>query len=232
MKLYFFPTVNPLKVALLLEETGIPYEMVPVEIRKGQQFDPDYLALNPNAKTPVLVDGKTVIFDSTAILLYLAEETKMFIGDGSPAQRGELLSWLMFVATGVGPFSGQAVYFRHFQPKLGSDDDAAKRYAFEAERHWTLIEQRLSRSGHLAGDGYSIADIALWPWARALPRILGEGAFAAYPAVKYFVDVIDARPAAQRALALGERHSFKTEMDADATAQMFRYRDPARNTSA
>jgi GST-like protein len=231
MKLYFFPTTNPLKVALYLEETGTPYEVVPVDIRKGSQFDPAFLALNPNAKVPVLVDGDTCLFDSTAILLYLAEKTQAFLGNGATSARGELLSWLMFVATGIGPFSGQAVYFRHFAPKDASSD-AAKRYAFEAERHWTLVEQRLSRSGHIVGGDYTLADIALWPWARVLPRIVGEDAWTRFPHVKRFADWIDARPAAQRALSLADLHDFKMELDTEAIAKMFRYRERADGASA
>ena len=226
IKLYFFPTTNPLKVALYLEETGTPYEIVPVEIRKGEQFDPAFLALNPNAKTPVLVDGNARLFDSTAILLHLAEKTRAFLGCDTVSARGELLS----VATGIGPFSGQAVYFRQFVPDEASSD-AAKRYAFEAERHWSIVEQRLAHSGYMVGGEYTLADIALWPWARALPRILGEGAWTRFPHIKRFVERIDARPAALRALSLADRHAFKMELDAEGIAQMFRYRESANHAS-
>src|SRR5215510_3923117 len=111
IKFYYHPSPNPAKVALFLEEAAVPYEMVPVDTRKGDQFQASYLAINPNAKTPALVDGDTTVFDSNAILLYLAEKTGKFLPQGSPAERGELLSWLMFIATGVGPYSGQAVHF-------------------------------------------------------------------------------------------------------------------------
>src|SRR5258706_11551420 len=113
LKFYFNGSPNPTKVALFLEEAGIPYEPVPVDTRKGEQFSAAYLAINPNGKVPAIVDGDVTVFDSNAILLYLGEKSGKFLPAGSPATRGELLSWLMFVATGGGPFSGQAVHFRH-----------------------------------------------------------------------------------------------------------------------
>src|SRR4051794_381602 len=127
LKFYFNLSPNPMKVALFLEETGLPYEPIPVDTRQGQQFDPAFLAVNPNAKVPAIVDGDVTVFDSNAILLYLAEKTGKFLP--KPAARGELLSWLMFVATGVGPFSGQAVHFRHFSPEKIAY--AHNRYQFE-----------------------------------------------------------------------------------------------------
>ena len=117
LKFYYNGSPNPTKVALLLEETGLPYEAVPVDTRKGEQHRPEFLAINPNGKVPVIVDGEVTVFDSNAILLYLAEKTGKFLPPDTPEARGELLSWLMFVATGVGPYSGQAVHFRHFAPQ-------------------------------------------------------------------------------------------------------------------
>src|SRR5262249_9195548 len=111
IKFYFSGAPNPTKVALFLEEAGLPYEAIPVDTRKGQQFSPEFVALTPNSKVPVIVDGATVVFDSNAILLYLAEKTGKFLPAASA--RGELLSWLMFIATGIGPYSGQAVHFKH-----------------------------------------------------------------------------------------------------------------------
>jgi len=110
MKLYFHPSPNPAKVALFLEEAGLEYELVPVDTRKGEQHLPAFTAINPNAKTPALVDGDAVVFDSNAILLYLAEKTGQFLPENTPASRAEMLSWLMFVATGIGPYCGQAVH--------------------------------------------------------------------------------------------------------------------------
>ena len=117
LKFYFNGSPNPTKVALFLEEAALPYEAIPVDTRKGDQFKPAFAAVNPNGKVPAIVDGDTTVFDSNAILLYLAEKTGKFLPANTPANRAELLSWLMFVATGVGPFSGQAVHFKHFAPE-------------------------------------------------------------------------------------------------------------------
>src|SRR5262249_49506654 len=113
LKFYFNGSPNPTKVALFLEEAGLKYEAIPIDTRKGEQFTPTYQANNPKGRVPAIVDGDVTVFDSNAILLYLAEKTGKFISANTPAARGELLSWMMFVATGVGPFSGQAVHFRH-----------------------------------------------------------------------------------------------------------------------
>lgn len=116
IQFYYMPAPNPAKVALMLEETGLLYEAIPVDGRKGQQFAPAYLAINPNAKAPSIVDGDVTVFDSNAILMYLAEKTGQFLPANTPKARGDMLSWLMFVATGIGPYSGQAVHFKHFAP--------------------------------------------------------------------------------------------------------------------
>ena len=114
LKFYFNGSPNPTKVALFLEEAGLPYEPIAIDPRIGDQFKPDYVAINPNAKVPAIDDDGVKVFDSNAILLYLAEKTGKFLPADTPANRGELLSWLMFAATGVGPYFGQAVHFKHF----------------------------------------------------------------------------------------------------------------------
>ena len=135
---YYNAAPNPMKVALFLEEAELEYTPVPVDTRKGQQFATDYLAINPNAKVPTIIDGDAAIFDSNAILLYLAEKTNRFLPEQieKPAVRGQMLSWLMFVASGIGPYSGQAVHFRHYAPE--PKEYALNRYDFEAERHGRL----------------------------------------------------------------------------------------------
>ena len=214
IKFYYHPSPNPAKVALLLEETGLPYEMVPVDTRKGDQFTPAFRAINPNCKTPAIVDGDVTIFDSNAILLYLAEKTGCFLPANTPVLRGELLSWLMFVATGIGPYSGQAVHFNLFAPE--PKEYPQKRYAFEAERHWGILEERLGKQRYMVGDTYTIIDMAVWGWARALPRIFGDGAWNARPNLQRLFDEVNARPAAVRAEALPERYKFKMEIDAES----------------
>ena len=195
LKFYFNGAPNPTKVALFLEEAGLPYEAIPVDTRKGEQFKPAFLAINPNGKVPAIVDGDATVFDSNAILLYLAEKTGKFL-PATPAARGELLSWLMFVATGVGPYSGQAVHFKHHAPeKLPY---AHNRYQFEVERHYGILDARLAKHRYMVGDTYTIVDMCLWGWARMLPYILGDDAWAKFPNVKRLVDEISARPAAAK----------------------------------
>lgn len=207
------------KVALFLEEVGLPYELVPVDTRKGEQHEPDYRAINPNAKTPALVDGDAVVFDSNAILLYLAEKTGRFLPANTPEARGQMYSWLMFVATGIGPYSGQAVHFKHFAPEPKTY--AVNRYDFEAWRHWNIIDARLAQLRYMLGDEYTLVDMAIWGWARAVPFILGHDAWENLPHVKRLLDEVNARPAAQRAEALKARHAFKAEMDDDARKVLF-----------
>jgi GSH-dependent disulfide-bond oxidoreductase len=219
IKFYFHPSPNPAKVALFLEESGLPYELVPVDTRKGDQHEPEFRAINPNGKTPAIVDGETKVFDSNAILMYLAEKTGKFLPANTPAARGPFLSWMMFVATGIGPYSGQAVHFKHFAPS--GLDYAVNRYLFEANRHWAILDAQLAKHRYMLGETYTIVDMAVWGWARAVPFILGADAWDKFPNLKRHFDEISARPAAQRANALKEKHSFKAEMDEDARRHMF-----------
>ena len=219
IKFYYNLAPNPTKVALALEEMGLPYELVPVDTRKGEQHLPSFLAINPNAKVPAIVDGDATVFDSNAILLYLAEKTGKFLPAKSDKARGEMLSWLMFVASGIGPYSGQAVHFRNFAPE--PKEYAVTRYTFEAQRHWGILNNRLSKRRFMLGDEYGLVDMAVWGWSRLVPFVLGQEAFASLPHVKRHLDEISARPAAQRALALKDKHSFKAEMDETARHAMF-----------
>jgi GST-like protein len=222
LKFYFNGSPNPTKVALFLEECGLPYEPISVDTRKGEQFKPAYLAVNPNGKVPAIVDGDVTVFDSNAILLYLAEKTGRFLPANALRARGELLSWLMFVATGVGPYSGQAVHFRHHATEKSAY--AHSRYQYEVERHYTILDQRLAKGRYMLGDTYTIVDMDLWGWARLLPYILGDdAALARFPNVKRLIDEISARPAAARAVALKDRFAFKAEMDDEARSHMFKH---------
>jgi GST-like protein len=219
IKFYYNLAPNPTKVALFLEEAGLPYEPVPVDTRKGEQHSPAYRAINPNGKVPAIVDGDATVFDSNAILLYLAEKTGKFLPDNTPAARGQMYSWMMFVATGIGPYSGQAVHFKHHAPeKLPY---AINRYAFEAKRHYGILDARLAKHRYVLGDTYTIVDMDVWGWARLVPFVLGDGAMTQFPSVMRLVDEINARPAAARALALKDRHSFKTELDDEARRHLF-----------
>lgn len=220
LKFHYNTGPNPMKVALFLEEAGLDYEPVPLDTRKGAQHTPEYLAINPNAKAPTIVDGDVVVFDSNAILLYLAEKTGKFLPSAKTDRaRGELLSWLMFVATGVGPYSGQSVHFKMHAPEKNAY--AINRYDFEAGRHYRILDARLAKSRYILGEEYTIVDMAAWGWARLIPRVLDEGAFLSLPNLKRLVDEITARPAAARVGTLMERHKFKTEMDEESYRHMF-----------
>lgn len=138
IRFYFHPTPNPAKISMFLEETNLPYEVIPVDTSKGEQHEPAFRAINPNGKVPAIVDtegpGGTEarVFDSTAIMIYLADKTRQLLG--TPADRPELLSWLLFIASGFGPFSGQAVHFQFAAPE--GLEYARNRYRREAERHY------------------------------------------------------------------------------------------------
>lgn len=219
LKFYYNLGPNPTKVALFLEEAGLDYEPVPVDTRKGEQFTPEYLAINPNAKAPSLTDGDVTIFDSNAILLYLGEKTGQFMPADTPENRGQLLSWLMFIATGIGPYSGQSVHFQRYAPeKLPY---AINRYRFEAQRHYRILDDRLADREYLMGGSYTIIDMAAWGWARMLPVVLDDDAWGGLPNLKRLVDDISARPAAVKALALKDHHAFKTEQDEESNRNMF-----------
>ena len=225
IRFYYNTAPNPMKVALFLEESGLPYEPIPVDTRKGEQFDPAFAALNPNNKVPCIVDDGVTVFDSNAILLYLAEKTGQFLPEDTLEARGRFLSWLMFVATGIGPYSGQAVHFRHYAPE--PKDYANTRYEFEAKRHYGILNTHLSKNRFMLGDTYTIVDMAVWGWARLVPFMLAdERVWDTLPHLKRMLDTITERPAAQRALGLKDLHQFKTENDAETQRHFFRFREP------
>jgi len=225
IRFYFHPTPNPAKVALFLEESGLPYEVMPVDTRKGEQHLPAFRAINPNGKVPAIVDtdgpgGREArVFDSTAILLYLAEKTGQFGGEA--ADRPELLSWLMFVATGLGPFSGQAVHFQHAAPEGLSY--AVNRYRREAERHYQVLDDHLAGRNWMVGRSYTIADMSVWGWVDRAGRVMkgAVGPLAPYPHLKRLMEKVEARPAVPRARAVGKDHQFKTDDDEASRRAMF-----------
>lgn len=219
IKLYYHPGPNPAKVVLFLEEAGLEYEVVGVDIRKGEQHDPAYLLINPNGKTPALTDGDATIFDSTAILLYLGQKTGKFMSSEAPEVRGQLLSWLMLVASGVGPYSGQAVHFIRYAPEPKAY--ALNRYTFEAQRHWGLIEKRLEGRRYMMGDDYTIVDMSVWGWSRAAQAVVGDEAWGQMPNLQRLIADIAARPAAQRAAALDASRAYNQPMDQEALSNLF-----------
>jgi len=221
LKFYFSAAPNPMKIALFLEEAGVAYEPIPVDTRAGDQHKPDFVAINPNGKVPVIVDGDTTVFDSNAILMHLGETTGKFMPEDTAKNRGELLSWMMFVGTGVGPYSGQAVHFQHMAPE--DLPYAKKRYIFEAKRHYGILNDHLADRTYMVGDTYTIVDMNVWGWARMMGFVLGAEAWADYPNLKRLTDEIEARPAAQKAITLKDKFTWKTEMDDEARKNMFRH---------
>lgn len=222
IRFYFHPTPNPAKVALFLEEADLPYQLVPVDTRRGEQHEERFRAINPNGKLPAIVDadgGKDVrVFDSTAILLYLGDKTGQFMG--SPADRGELLSWLMFISSGIGPYSGQAVHFQRAAPE--QLPYAINRYRREAERHYEVLDNHLAGRTFIVGDSYTIADISAWGWLDRAPVVLGgNDPLGPFPNLKRWFQAIDARPAVARVRKVGSDHDFKQDMDDDAKRAMF-----------
>lgn len=225
IRFYFHPTPNPLKIALLLEETGLSYETVPVDTSRGEQHTAAFRAINPNGKVPAIVDvddrnGKEVrVFDSTAILIYLAEKTGRFLG--TKEDRPELLSWLLFLASGFGPFSGQAVHFQHSAPE--GLDYAINRYRREAERHYQVLNDHLDGRAFIVGDVYTIADISAWGWLDRASRVLKGAAepLSEYPNLRRLFETVDARPAAVRAREIGSNHPFKRVNDEETRRSLF-----------
>ena len=218
LKFYYNAAPNPMKVSLFLEESGLDYDPVPIDGRAGDQHKPEFLAVNPNAKVPAIVDDGITVFDSNAILLYLAQKTGKFLPEDTSEARAQLLSWLMFVATGVGPYSGQSVHFKNYAPEKQSY--AINRYDFEAERHYGILDRRLAAVPYMLGETYTIVDMAVWGWARMIPIVRGENTWRDMPNLSRLVNEINARPAAERANALKDRHTFRTDMDDEARGYM------------
>lgn len=225
IRFYFHPTPNPAKIALFLEDAGVPYETVPVDTSKGEQHAPAFRAINPNGKVPAIVDtdgpgGRQArVFDSTAILIYLAEKTGKFLGRSE--DRPELLSWLLFLGTGLGPFSGQAVHFQFSAPE--GQEYATNRYRREAERHYQVLNDHLEGRDWIVGDSYTIADMSAWGWLDRASRIRkgAEDALAPFPNLKRLFEAVDARPSAARAREVGKDHQFKKVNDEETKRALF-----------
>ena len=160
--LYTWSTPNGRKVSIALEEMGLDYRTVPVDIGAGEQHAPDFLRISPNNKIPAIVDGDTSIFESGAILLYLARKSGRFLPEAGTPGHWRALEWLMWQMGGYGPMLGQAHHFLKFNP--GTSEYAERRYHDEARRLTGVLDARLGESEHLAGDALSIADFAVWPW--------------------------------------------------------------------
>ncbi len=201
--LYFWTTPNGYKPMLFLEEAGVPYTIVPVNIGKGEQFEPEFLKISPNNRIPAIVDhapaggGTPVsVFESGAILLYLAEKTGRFL-PADVAGRTEALQWLFWQMGGLGPMGGQNLHFSAYAPE--KIPYAIDRYAKETERLYGVLDRRLAGREFVAGD-YSIADMAIYPWILTLERKAGN--LGDFPNLKRWFETIAARPAVERGVAV------------------------------
>jgi GST-like protein len=204
IELYGMGSPNVVKIFIALEELGLPYTVHPVDVFTGKQFDPAFLKLSPMAKVPVITDSEgpggkpCTLFESGAILLYLAEKTGRLL-PGEAAAKYAAIAWMMVQMTTVGPMAGQAVHFIRFAPP--GNDYSKNRYTTQVHRVFEAIDRRLGEAAWLGGAEYGIADIATYPWARNIPTLLGADTAKKYPNVMRWVGVIDERPAVKRALA-------------------------------
>jgi GST-like protein len=208
--LYYFPSPNGMKVAIMLEECGLPYRVVPVDILRGEQFSGEYLAICPNNKIPAIVDhdaagGPLSVFESGAVLLYLAEKSSRFLPAAAHA-RYDVLQWLFWQVGGLGPMAGQAHHFRAFATE--SNPYGIRRYTDEVNRLYGVLERRLGCREYVAVD-YSIADMACWPWVAQHER-QGQP-LERFPAVQRWFEAIRDRPAVQRVTAVGQERMADTE---------------------
>ena len=221
--LYYWPTPNGKKITIFLEEAGLPYNLVPVDITAGDQFDEEFPKISPNNKMPAIVDhegpdGEPIsVFESGAILIYLAEKVGRFFPH-STRGRYEALQWLMFQMSSVGPMLGQAHHFRGYAPE--EIPYAVDRYTNEAARLYGVMDRRLSEAEYFVGDEYTIVDMAIFPWLRSHEK-QGQK-MEDYPNVNRWFAEIGNRPAVQRALKVGEelRRNLK-ELDQEARDRLF-----------
>ena len=206
--LYYWPTPNGWKISIMLEECGLPYNTHAVDIGGGDQFKPEFLRISPNNRMPAIVDSEPLgggkplsIFESGAILEYLADKTGQFLPKSGSARYGTL-QWVHWQMANLGPMMGNANHFKNYAKQL-VDDPAQlaygiRRFGGEVDRLCGVMDAQLSAHRHLAGDEYTIADIASWPWASLLARLIDENVWTNFPNVKRWVDEVAARPAVDR----------------------------------
>ncbi len=220
--LYYWPTPNGWKISIALEEMGLPYKVLPVNIGRGEQFKPEFLAISPNNRMPAIVDHDPAgggaalsIFESGAILIYLAEKTGRFLPKELHG-RFEALQWLMWQMGGLGPMLGQAHHFRQYAPEkiqYGVD-----RYTNEANRLYGVLNKRLADRAFVAGD-YSIADMACWPWI-VLHDMQGQR-LEDFPHLRRWFETMRARPAVQKGFELGRELRTPSGLDNEAKKILF-----------
>ncbi len=210
---HYWPTPNGWKVTIMLEECGLDYRIVPVDIGGGDQFTPDFLRISPNNRMPAIVDHEPLgggeplaLFESGAILEYLADKTGRFL-PREPAARYQVLQWVHWQMANLGPMCGNANHFRNYGKNLTDDptqlEYGTRRFVGEVDRLSGVMDAQLSVRPYLAGDEYSIADMASWPWAMLIPRFLDETALDVFPHVKRWVEEVKKRPAVEVGYRVG-----------------------------
>ena len=228
IELYYWPTPNGWKITIALEEMGLPYRVRYVDIGKGEQFDPDFLTIAPNNRMPAIVDPEgpdsapISVFESGAILSYLARKTGRFLGD-TERERVAVEQWLMWQMGGLGPMAGQAQHFLKYAPRFTPPQDlpyAKDRYRAEVARLYGVMDRRLAAAAYLAGDGYSIADMACYGWAslwKGQDQTLDDK-----PNLARWLETVGARPAVRRGMAVGaEKRKANIADDKDAARVLF-----------
>jgi len=230
IELHYWPTPNGWKVSIALEEMGLPYTVKPVNIGRGEQFEPDFLSIAPNNRMPAIVDpegpdGEPIsVFESGAILLYLSRKTGLFHG-ATERQRVAVEEWLMWQMGGVGPMAGQAHHFLNYAPSMDPPNDlpyAQKRYRNEVGRLYGVLDRRLAGNEYVAGDFFSIADMAIWPWAQGWER--QQQTLDATPHFARWLARVGARPAVIRGKAVREDLRSNLQKDREAQKILFERR--------
>lgn len=210
--LYYWPTPNGWKVSIMLEECGLAYRTIPVDIGGGDQFKPEFLRISPNNRMPAIIDHEPLgggaplaIFESGAILEYLADKSGRFLPK-EPAGRYGVLQWVHWQMANLGPMMGNANHFKNYAKNLTDDpkqlDYGTRRFVGEVDRLSGVMDAQLSANTYLAGPDYTIADIITWPWACLLGRLIDENVWTKFPHLKRWVDLVGARPAVEK----GRRH--------------------------
>ncbi len=210
---YYWPTPNGWKVTIMLEECGLDYQVIGVDIGGGDQFKPEFLRISPNNRMPAIVDDQPAdggepiaIFESGAILEYLADKEGRFLPT-EPRARFKVLQWVYWQMANLGPMTGNANHFKNYAKNIADDprqlEYGIKRFVGEVDRLAGVMDAQLSANEYLAGSDYTIADMINWPWAMLIGRMIDEGIWETFPSLKRWVDALRARPAVEKGFRVG-----------------------------
>ena len=224
---YYWPTPNGWKISIALEEMGLPYNLCPININKGEQFNKEFLKISPNNRIPAILDHKgpngeqISLFESGAILQYLGQKTSLFIGKNY-SELCEVNKWLMWQMGGLGPMAGQAHHFLRYAPNMNPPQIipyAKERYRIEVKRLYSVLENNLTDRQFIAGNFFSIADMAIWPWASLWRR--QDQDISRFPFLKSWLDRCKKRPGVQKGRSLMQEERSKIESDKEAQKILF-----------